>query len=98
MLSAAAAFVAGLRAFAIRREDEYPFKTVYAGGIVPVIVLSLLLPGLITLYSGIITFDDDVRFAALHARTASQLEQFEDLYLVTELMDMKLTNFATKGK
>ena len=30
--------------------------------------------------------------------TASQLEQFEDLYLVTELMDMKLTNFATQGK
>ncbi|PAV65546.1 hypothetical protein WR25_00825 isoform D [Diploscapter pachys] len=30
--------------------------------------------------------------------TASQLEQFEDLYLVTELMDMNLTNFSIKGK
>jgi hypothetical protein len=74
-LSAAAAFMVGLRTLALNKDIEAPFRSLMKGALLPISVLTLLMPVLATAVSGIATFDGDPNIVVRNVRTLGQLEQ-----------------------
>jgi hypothetical protein len=74
-LSAAGAFMVGMRTLALNKDHEAPFRSVMAGALLPISVFALLLPLLATAVSGVATFDNDNNLAVADIRTLAQLEQ-----------------------
>lgn len=74
-LSAAAAFLVALRALAVNKDEDAPFRSLMKGALLPISVLGLLMPVLATAVSGVATFDGDSGIIVRDVRTLSQLEQ-----------------------
>jgi len=74
-LSAAAAFLVALKALAVNKDEDAPFRSLMKGALLPISVLALLMPVLATAVSGVATFDGDPSIIVRDVRTLSQLEQ-----------------------
>jgi hypothetical protein len=74
-LSAAAAFMVGLRTLALNKDSEAPFRPLMQGALLPISVFALLLPLLSTAVSSIATFDNDTHVVISDIRALAQLEQ-----------------------
>jgi hypothetical protein len=74
-LSAAAAFLVSLKALTANKDADVAFRSVVSGAVLPISVLALLMPVLVSVVSGVATFDGDPNIVVRDVRTLSQLEQ-----------------------
>jgi hypothetical protein len=75
LVSAAAAFLVGLKTLMLNKDAELPFRSLVAGAFFPISIFALLMPVIGTALSGVVAFDDDASAAVRDARAVAQLEQ-----------------------
>lgn len=75
LVSAAAAFLVGLKTLVLNKDADLPFRSLVAGAFFSISIFALLMPVIGTALSGVIAFDDDASAAVRDARTVAQLEQ-----------------------
>ncbi|HTI83418.1 MAG TPA: hypothetical protein VL614_23430 [Acetobacteraceae bacterium] len=75
LVSAAAAFLVGLKTLVMNKDTDLAFRSLVAGAVFPISIFALLMPVIGTALSGVIAFDDDASAAVRDVRTVAQLEQ-----------------------
>ena len=75
LVSAAAAFLIGLKTLVMNKDTDLAFRSLMAGAFFPISIFALLMPVIGTALSGVVAFDDDASAAVRDARTVAQLEQ-----------------------
>ena len=75
LVSAAAAFLVGLKTLVMSKDKDLAFRSLAAGAFLPISIFALLMPVIGTALSGVVAFDDDASAAVRDARTVAQLEQ-----------------------
>jgi hypothetical protein len=75
LVSAAAAFLVGLKTLVMNKDTDLAFRSLVAGAVFPISIFALLMPVIGTALSGVVAFDDDASAAVQDARTVAQLEQ-----------------------